>query len=94
MELVKVDLPPYKEGCDADPAKVACDYPPYKLNKLISTKFADSGSPGRGPGQELHVDQRRPEPGATDIAEDEMDPEDAAKKWVEANPDKVDAWLN
>ena len=22
-----------KEGCDADPAKVACDYPPYELNK-------------------------------------------------------------
>ena len=26
-------------------AKVACDYPPYHLNKLISTKFANSGSP-------------------------------------------------
>ena len=33
------------EGCDADPAKVACDYPPYDLNKLISTEFAESGSP-------------------------------------------------
>ena len=22
-----------------------------------------------------------------------MDPDDAAKKWVEANPDKVEAWL-
>ena len=27
------------------------------------------------------------------IAEDKMDAEDAAKKWVEANQDKVDAWL-
>ncbi len=22
-----------------------------------------------------------------------MDPDDAAKKWIEANPDKVEAWL-
>ena len=54
---------PYTEGCDADPAKVDCDYPPYHLNKLISTEFADSGSPAVRPGQELQVDQRGPEPG-------------------------------
>ena len=40
-----MELPPYEEGCDADPAKVACDYPPYELNKLISTEFAESDSP-------------------------------------------------
>ena len=45
MKLVKVNLPAYKDGCDADAAKVNCDYPPYTLNKLIATKFADSGSP-------------------------------------------------
>ncbi len=22
-----------------------------------------------------------------------MDPDEAAKKWIDANPDKVDAWL-
>jgi len=45
MKLVKINLPKYTTGCDAVAAKVACDYPPYHLNKLISTKFADSGSP-------------------------------------------------
>jgi glycine betaine/proline transport system substrate-binding protein len=45
MKLVRVHLPKYTPGCDADAAKVACDYPPYHLNKLISTKFADGGSP-------------------------------------------------
>ncbi|MGZ4453946.1 MAG: glycine betaine ABC transporter substrate-binding protein, partial [Nocardioides sp.] len=44
IPLVKVNLPKYTPGCDSDPAKVACDYPPYKLNKLISSKFANSGS--------------------------------------------------
>ena len=47
VTLVKVDLPKYTHGCDADPAKVACDYPPYKLNKIVATKFAESDSPGR-----------------------------------------------
>ena len=46
MPLVKVDLPPYKAGCDADPAKVACDYPIYKLNKIVSKEFADGDSTG------------------------------------------------
>ena len=30
---------------------------------------------------------------STYIAKDGMSPDDAAKKWVDANPDKVDAWL-
>ena len=28
-----------------DPKKVACDYPPYHLNKIVSTKFADERQP-------------------------------------------------
>ena len=27
------------------------------------------------------------------ISEDGMSPEDAAAKWIEENPDKVEAWL-
>jgi len=45
VPLVKVDLPKYTEGCDADPAKVACDYPSTPLKKIMAKKFADSGSP-------------------------------------------------
>ncbi|MDT7607499.1 MAG: glycine betaine/proline transport system substrate-binding protein, partial [Pseudonocardiales bacterium] len=30
---------------------------------------------------------------ARSIAEDKMTPQAAAKKWVDANPDKVNAWL-
>ena len=39
------------------------------------------------------VDRTKENLVSTDIAEKGMSPEDAAKKWVEANPDKVDAWL-
>ena len=93
MKLVKVNLPPYKPGCDSDPAKVACDYPPYKLNKLIATKFADSGSPAVGLIKNFTISNDDQNLVSTDIAEKGMSPDEAAKKWVEANPDKVEAWL-
>src|SRR5665811_1450549 len=45
VPLKKVSLPAYTDGCDAVASEVACDYPEYKLNKIVSTKFATSGSP-------------------------------------------------
>ena len=41
IKLVKINLPAWTEGCDADPKKVACDYPLYKLNKIVATKLAE-----------------------------------------------------
>ena len=77
----------------ADPAKVACDYPPYELNKLIAKKFEDSGSPAVDLVKNFTLSNDDQNIVSTYIAKDEMKPEDAAKKWVEDNPDKVDAWL-
>src|SRR4051794_24478094 len=93
MKLVKVDLPPYPSGCDANAAKVACDSPPYKLNKLISKKFADSGSPAVKLVKGFKISNEDQNLIATDIAEKKMDPDAAAQKWIDANPDKVKAWL-
>src|SRR3954447_7672880 len=93
MKLVKVDLPPYTTGCDADPAKIACDYPPYKLNKLIAKQFADSGSPAVKLVKGFKISNEAQNLIATDIAEKKMDPDEAAQKWIDANPDKVKAWL-
>lgn len=93
MKLVHVDLPPYTEGCDADPAKVACDYPPYTLNKLIATKFAESGSPAVDLIKNFSWTNDDQNIVSAYIADDGMSPDDAAKKWIEENPDKVDAWL-
>jgi glycine betaine/proline transport system substrate-binding protein len=93
IKLVKVNLPKYTAGCDADPEKIACDYPDYDLDKIVSKKFADAG----GPAYELvknftwtNDDQNEV---AKYIAEDKLSPEAAAKKWVDANKDKVQAWL-
>jgi glycine betaine/proline transport system substrate-binding protein len=93
MKLVKVNLPPYKPGCDAVPAKVACDYPPYHLNKLISKKFAGSGSPAVKLVKGFTISNDDQNLVSTDIAEKKMDPDAAAKKWVDANQAKVDAWM-
>jgi glycine betaine/proline transport system substrate-binding protein len=93
MDLQRVKLPPYKEGCDADAAKVNCDYPPYKLNKLISKKFADSGSPAVDLVKNFTWTNEDQNTVSTYIAKDGMTPDDAAEKWIEDNPDKVDAWL-
>lgn len=93
VPLVKVDLPKYTPGCDADPQKVDCDYPPYPLNKVVSKDFAESGSPAYDLVKNFNWTNDDQNLVAKYIAEDQMDPEEAAKKWVDANPDKVDAWL-
>jgi glycine betaine/proline transport system substrate-binding protein len=93
VELVKVNLPPYKEGCDADPAKVDCDYPEYTLDKIVATKFAESGSPAYDLVKNFKWTNDDQNLVAKYIAKDKMDPEEAAEKWVKDNPDKVKAWL-
>lgn len=93
VPLKKVALPKYTEGCDADAAKVACDYPEYKLNKLIGKKFSESGSPAVDLVKNFNWTNDDQNVVAKYIAGDNMKPEDAAKKWVEANQDKVDAWV-
>ncbi|MFD8632640.1 ABC transporter substrate-binding protein [Streptomyces sp. NPDC059533] len=93
VPLVKVKLPEYKEGCDADPEKVACDYPVYELDKIVSTKFAASGGPAYDLVKNFNWTNDDQNAVAKYIAVDKMSPEAAAKKWVDANHDKVEAWL-
>ncbi|MBV7695639.1 ABC transporter substrate-binding protein [Streptomyces sp. TRM70350] len=93
VPLKKVKLPEYKEGCDADAEKVDCDYPVYKLDKIVSAKFAKSGSPAYDLVKNFTWTNEDQNIVAKYIAVDKMTPEAAAKKWVEANRDKVEAWI-
>jgi glycine betaine/proline transport system substrate-binding protein len=93
LKLVKINLPPYTKGCDADPKKIACDYPPYDLDKIVSKKFAETG----GPAYELiknfnwtNDDQNKV---ADDITNNGLSDEAAAKKWIDANPTVWQAWI-
>ena len=93
VQIANVKLPEYTDGCDADPAKVDCDYPPYALNKLISTQFADSDSPAVDLVKNFEWTNEDQNLVASWIGQDGMSPDDAAAKWIEENQDKVDAWL-
>jgi len=93
VKLVKVDLPAYKAGCDTDPAKVACDYPPYDLDKIVSKKFADSGSPAYDLAKRFQWTNEDQNAVARMIAVDKLTPDAAAEKWIKDNQSKVDTWL-
>lgn len=94
MKLVKVNLPAYTEGCDADPAKVNCDYPPYSLNKVASAKFMNSGSPAAKLVKNFQWTEEDQNTVSKYIAVDKLSDDAAAKKWIDANPDKVKAWTS
>ncbi|MFC5831705.1 ABC transporter substrate-binding protein [Nonomuraea insulae] len=91
--LVKVALPPYAVGCDDNAARVACDYPPYLLDKIVSRRFAETG----GPAYELvrnftwtNDDQNAV---ASDMINEKMSAEDAAKRWVDENKIVWKDWI-
>jgi len=93
VKLVKVKLPAYTAGCDADAEKVACDYPDYDLDKIVSKKFADANGPAFQLVKNFTWTNEDQNLVAKYIAEDNLKADAAAKKWVEANGDKVKAWL-
>ena len=90
---MKVDLPPNTAGCDVDPATVACDYPGYDLDKIASKKFADRGGPAYRLVKNFQWSNDEQNTVASFIAKYKMSPDEAAKRWVEANPDRVEDWL-
>jgi glycine betaine/proline transport system substrate-binding protein len=93
VPLVKVSLPPYTPGCDADAAKIACDYSGYDLDKIVSTSFARSGSPAYTLVKNFHWTNADQNEVAKSIAVDKMSDDDAAKKFIDAHPDLVAQWL-
>lgn len=94
VPLVKVDLPAYTDGCQDDATTVACDYPETKLKKIASTSFVESGSPAVDLVENFQWTNEDQNLVASYIADQGMSPEDAAAKWVEENPDKVEAWMS
>ena len=94
IDLSEVKLPDRTDGCDSDPKKVSCAYPDYDLRKLMSTKFAQSGSPAVQFVKNFQWTNEDQEQVAVLIADKHMTPDDAAAQWVSENQDKVNAWLN
>ncbi len=93
IDMARVSLPAYKPGCDADKAKVACDYAETDLKKVAAKSFVDSGSPAVDLVKNFSWTNEDQNLVAKYITDDKMSPEDAAAKWIEENQDKADAWL-
>jgi glycine betaine/proline transport system substrate-binding protein len=93
IKLAHVNLPAYTPGCDADPKKVACEYPPYDLDKIASKKFADANSTAYQFIKNFQWSNDDQNIVAGYIARDNMTPDAAAKKWMDANTDKWKAWI-
>ena len=93
VPLAHVTLPAWTKGCDADPKTVACDYPPYPLNKVASTKFVNSGSPAVTVIKNFKWTNADQNSVAKSLAFSHLSDDAAAKIWVDAHPAIVKAWL-
>jgi glycine betaine/proline transport system substrate-binding protein len=93
IELVRVNLPPYEEGCDADLEKVACDYPETPLKKIVSTKFATEGGKGYELVKNFSWTNEDQNAVSDMITNQDMTAEEAAEKWVAENEAKWKAWM-
>ena len=93
IELVRVNLPPFEEGCDADLEKVACDYPETPLQKVVSTKFATEGGDAYEVVKNFNWTNEDQNLVSDYITNQDMTAEEAAAKWISENEDKWKAWL-
>ena len=93
VPLVQIKLPPYTAGCDADPKTVACDYPPYVLDKIASAKFASGGGDAYTLIKNFSWTNDDQNLVAKYITQDKMTAAAAAEKWVNDNESLWKAWL-
>ena len=90
VPLARVNFPA-SDWSDAAKASGLTDYPETTLVKLATTKLAESGDPFASLVANFEWTNDDQNGVALDI-ESGMSPEEAARKWIDANPDKVAAW--
>ncbi len=100
-QLSEIKLPPRTKACqDSYNPKLGNNLNIYKcaygltiIDKLMTSKFAKSGSPAVPVIKRWKWSADDQNFVANLIAGEHMDPAKAAEKWVTANPGKVKAWL-
>ncbi|MYS44405.1 glycine/betaine ABC transporter substrate-binding protein, partial [Streptomyces sp. SID5998] len=93
VPMTEVKLPPYKEGCDAHPAKVACAYPHTPLKKFLNARFAKSGGKAAAFLKKFRWTTEDQNEVSLMIADQKLSPQDAARKWVDGHPEVWKRWL-
>ncbi len=92
-DLVRVNLPAYTDGCDADPVTIACDYPEYNLNKVIRVGFNEKGGDAATFIKNFKWTNHDQNVVADYITNQNMTAAQAGEKWVTDNPTVWKAWL-
>ena len=91
VDLARINFPA-NDWADAADASGLTDYPKTELMVLASTKLIDSGSPFVTLLKNFKLTPEEQNTVAAEIAGG-SDAVAAAQKWIDANPDKVKAWL-
>ncbi|MFN8224080.1 MAG: glycine betaine ABC transporter substrate-binding protein [Gaiellales bacterium] len=98
-DLYRIQLPKRFKGCQddekkgGDPKKYACEYPSYRLDKVVSGKFATSGSPALKVIKKFKWTSADQNEVANLISGKKMPKDKAAETWVKANMKTVNTWL-
>jgi glycine betaine/proline transport system substrate-binding protein len=92
-KYVRVKLPPYTAGCDADPKKVACDYPDYDLDKIASKKFADANSTAYQMIKNFSWTNEDQNLVSDYLTNQKMTADQAAEKWVGEHESTWKPWI-
>ncbi|MFG3100382.1 ABC transporter substrate-binding protein [Streptomyces sp. NPDC048182] len=93
VPMTEVKLPAYQDGCDADPAKIACAYPRTPLQKYLNADFAKEGGKAAAFLKKFHWKTEYQNDVSLMIAEQKLSPQEAAKKWVDGHESVWKAWL-
>ncbi|WP_426361782.1 ABC transporter substrate-binding protein [Streptomyces sp. E-08] len=93
VPMTEVRLPAHKEGCDADPEKVACAYPHTPLQKFLNARFAEGGGDAAAFLKKFRWTTAMQNDVALMIAEQGLSPQEAAGRWVKENESTWRAWL-
>ncbi|GHH77951.1 glycine/betaine-binding protein [Streptomyces sulfonofaciens] len=94
VPMTEVKLPPYKEGCDADTARITCAYPRTPLQKYLNAGFARDGGRAAGLLRKFHWTTEDQNEVSLMIADQKMSPDEAAKKWVDGHRSVWKRWLS
>ncbi|CAM3765419.1 ABC transporter substrate-binding protein [Nocardiopsis rhodophaea] len=93
LDLEHVEFPEYEEGCADDEDDVSCGYPDYDLNKIFRKGFVEENSEAYQLLKNWKWTNDDQNQVAEMIAQQEMDREEAAQKWVEENKDVWESWI-
>ncbi|MEV0320164.1 glycine betaine ABC transporter substrate-binding protein [Streptomyces sp. NPDC050658] len=93
VPMTEVKLPAYKEGCDADPEKIKCEYPHTPLQKYFNADFAKNGGKAAKFLKNFKWSEEDQNEVSLNIADKKMSPQDAAEKWVEGHRSTWKSWI-